>query len=85
MINVTGCFWDGGATTPVRGSAPLSSTVIRRSSQLLCVDMVNLEDSRMCVKDVGLAHFHSGEAKITQDRRKLFTLSISSLHAKQLQ
>lgn len=85
MINGSSCFWGGGATTPVRGCPPLSSTVIRRSSQLLCVDMVNLEDNRMCVKDVGLAHFHSGGAKITEDRRKLFTLSISSLYAEQLQ
>lgn len=60
---VNGKFSDGGATTPVRGSAPLRRTVIRRSSQLLCVDTVSLEDNRMCVKDTRLAHFHSVQAK----------------------
>lgn len=42
----------------------------------------------MCVKDIGLAHFHSVKTNIkllAQDGRKVFTLYTSSLHAKQLQ
>lgn len=55
---------DGGATTPERRSAPLSRTVIRRSSRLPSVDTLLLEDNRMCVKDAGLERFHSVKAKI---------------------
>lgn len=29
----------------------------------LCVDMVSLEDNRMCLKDIGLANFHSVKEK----------------------
>lgn len=57
--------------------------MIRRSRQISGVDSASLEDNRMCVKDMGLAHFHSVGAENTtaelssQDGRKVFTVPLS--------